>query len=110
MNMITQRSIEEGAAMEQGKTNPNYFDACSICEINPEDMKKLGIWKNTNVKVTSECGSVIVKAIEPTRYLPSRPRSHPAGSLGKPGSPSPNPIDRDTSVQRVPRDHRTGNE
>lgn len=56
--------------MEQGKTNPNYFDACSICEINPEDMKKLGIWKNTNVRVTSECGSVIVKAIEPSQYCP----------------------------------------
>jgi len=69
-NMITQRSVEEGAAMEKGKTNPDYFDACSICEINPEDMKKLGIWRNTNVRVTSECGSVIVKAFEPTQYCP----------------------------------------
>ena len=71
LNMITQRSIEEGAAMEKGKTNPDYFEACSICEMNPEDMKKLGIWKNTNVRVTSECGSVIVKAIEPTQ-VPAR--------------------------------------
>ena len=30
LNMITQRSIEEGAAMEKGKTNPDYFEACSI--------------------------------------------------------------------------------
>ena len=70
LNMITQRSIEEGAAMEKGKTNPDYFDACSICEMNPADMKKLGIWKNTNVRVTSECGNVIVKAIEPTQFVP----------------------------------------
>jgi formylmethanofuran dehydrogenase subunit D len=70
LNMITQRSIEEGAAMEKGKTNPDYFAACSVCEMNPEDMKKAGIWKNTNVKVTSECGSVIVKAIEPTQFVP----------------------------------------
>jgi len=70
LNMITQRSIEEGAAMEQGKTNPNYFVACSICEMNPEDMKRGGIMKNTNIRVTSECGSVIVKAIEPTQYCP----------------------------------------
>ena len=76
LNMITQRSIEEGAAMEKGKTNPDYFEACSICEMNPEDMKKLGIWKNTNVRVTSECGSVIVKAIEPTQYArPALPTS-----------------------------------
>jgi formylmethanofuran dehydrogenase subunit D len=71
LNMITQRSIEEGAAMEKGKTNPDYFTACSICEMNPEDMKKAGIWKSTNVRVTSECGSVIVKAIEPTQFVPA---------------------------------------
>ena len=70
MNMITQRSVEEGAAMEKGKTNPDYFDACSIIELNPEDMKRAGIWKNSNVKVTSECGSVIVKAIIPTQFVP----------------------------------------
>ena len=70
LNMITQRSIEEGAAMEKGKTNPDYFEACSICEMHPEDMKKAGIWKNTNVRVTSECGTVIVKAIYATQYVP----------------------------------------
>ncbi len=42
LNMITQRSIEEGAAMEKGKTNPDYFEACSICEMHPDDMKKAG--------------------------------------------------------------------
>nr|WP_321351148.1 molybdopterin dinucleotide binding domain-containing protein [uncultured Methanoregula sp.] len=70
VNMITQRSIEEGAAMEKGKTNPDYFDACSICEMHEDDMKKAGIWKNTNVRVTSECGTVIVKAIHSTQYVP----------------------------------------
>ena len=70
VNMITQRSVEEGAAMEKGKTNPDYFEACSICEMHPDDMKRAGIWRNTNVRVTSECGSVIVKAIEPTQYVP----------------------------------------
>ncbi|MCK9592426.1 MAG: molybdopterin dinucleotide-binding protein [Methanoregula sp.] len=70
LNMITQRSIEEGAAMEKGKLNPDYFVACTVCEMNPEDMKKAGIWKNTNVRVTSECGSVIVKAITPTQFCP----------------------------------------
>ncbi|MFA5236843.1 MAG: molybdopterin dinucleotide binding domain-containing protein [Methanoregula sp.] len=70
LNMITQRSIEEGAAMEKGKTNPDYFEACSIIELNPEDMKRAGIWKNSNVKVTSECGTVIVKCINATQYCP----------------------------------------
>lgn len=63
LNMITQRAIEEGVAMEKGKTTPDYFDACSIIEMNAEDIKKLGINPNTNVRVTSESGVVIVKAV-----------------------------------------------
>ena len=70
LNMITQRAVEEGAAMEKGKTTQEYFEACSIIELNPEDMKKAGILKSTNVRVVSECGSVIVKAREPTQYVP----------------------------------------
>lgn len=70
LNMITQRAIEEGQAMEKGKTTPEYFQACSIVEMNPEDMKKAGILRNTNVRVTSEIGSVIVKATKPTQYCP----------------------------------------
>jgi len=79
LNMITQRSVEEGAAMEKGKTNPDYFEACSIIEMNPEDMKKAGIWVNSNVKVTSECGTVVVKCIHATQYLPAGPCPHPPG-------------------------------
>ncbi|HWQ63960.1 MAG TPA: molybdopterin dinucleotide binding domain-containing protein [Methanospirillum sp.] len=63
LNMITQRAFEEGVAMEIGKTSPEYFDACNIIEMNEQDMKKLGILKNTNVRVTSESGQVIVKAV-----------------------------------------------
>ena len=62
-NMITQRAVEEGIAMEIGKTSPEYFDACNIIEMNEQDMKRLGILKNTNVRVTSESGQVIVKAV-----------------------------------------------
>ncbi|MCC7565878.1 MAG: molybdopterin dinucleotide-binding protein [Methanomicrobiaceae archaeon] len=70
LNMITQRSIEEGQAMEKGKTTQEYFKACSVVEMNPDDMKRLGILINTNVKVTSEVGDVIVKAITPTQFCP----------------------------------------
>ena len=43
LNLITQRAIEEGVAMEKGKTTPEYFEACSIIEMNPEDIQRLGI-------------------------------------------------------------------
>lgn len=61
--MITQRAVEEGIAMEIGKTSPQYFEACSIIEMNEGDIEDLGITPNTNVKVTSESGEVIVKAV-----------------------------------------------
>jgi formylmethanofuran dehydrogenase subunit D len=64
LNIITCRTIQQGVGMEAGKTSQKYFDACTIIEMHPEDFKKLGAWKNTNVRVTSSCGSVILKAVE----------------------------------------------
>ncbi|HWQ66934.1 MAG TPA: molybdopterin dinucleotide binding domain-containing protein [Methanospirillum sp.] len=63
LNMITHRAIEEGIAMEIGKTSPEYFRACSIIEMNELDMDILGIAEDTTVRVSSECGHVIVRAI-----------------------------------------------
>ena len=67
LNMITCRTIQQGVGMEAGKTSQKYFDACTIMHMHPDDMKKLGVWKNTNVRVTSSVGSVIVKAVEATQ-------------------------------------------
>ena len=67
LNLITGRTIQQGVAIESGKEKPSYRTACGIIELDPEDLKKLGAWKNTNVKVTSEYGSVVVKAIEATQ-------------------------------------------
>lgn len=69
LNTITCRSIQQGVGMEAGKTSQKYYDACTIIEMHPEDMKKLGIWKNTNVRVTSSAGSVILKAVEPKQFV-----------------------------------------
>jgi len=67
LNLITGRTIQQGVSMESGKEKPEYMKACGIIELDLSDIKKLGIWKNTNVRVTSEYGSIIVKAIEATQ-------------------------------------------
>lgn len=64
LNLITGRSIQQGVAMEGGKEKDLYRKAAGIIELDPADFKKLGAWRNTNVKVTSAHGSIIVKAIE----------------------------------------------
>jgi formylmethanofuran dehydrogenase subunit D len=69
LNLITCRSIQQGVGMEAGKTSKKYFDACSIIEMHEDDMKNLGILKNTNVRVTSATGSVVVKAVTTRQEL-----------------------------------------
>jgi formylmethanofuran dehydrogenase subunit D len=67
VNLISGRTIQQGVAIEGGKEKPLYRTACGIIEMDDSDMKKLGAWRNTNVRVTSDYGSVIVKAIETTQ-------------------------------------------
>ena len=67
INLISGRTIQQGVAIESGKEKPSYRTACGIIEMDPTDLKRLGAWKNTNVKVTSDYGSVVVKAVEATQ-------------------------------------------
>ena len=67
VNLISGRTIQQGVAIEGGKEKPLYRTACGIIEMDDTDFKALGAWKNTNVKVSSEYGSVVVKAVETTQ-------------------------------------------
>src|SRR5512137_2384901 len=67
VNLISGRTIQQGVAIESGKEKPSYRTACGIIEMDNADLKALGAWKNTNVKVTSAYGSVVVKAVEATQ-------------------------------------------
>jgi formylmethanofuran dehydrogenase subunit D len=64
LTLITGRTIDQGAGKELGKGSKEYFEAASICLLDKVDMNKLGIKQNTKVQVTSQYGSVIVKAKE----------------------------------------------
>lgn len=67
LNLISGRTIQQGLCIETGKEKPAYRTACGIIEMDLSDLKTIGAWKNTNVKVTSEYGSVVVKAVETTQ-------------------------------------------
>jgi len=80
LNLITGRTIQQGVSMEAGKEKPAYRDACGIIEIDSSDFRRLGIWRNSNVRVTSAFGSVVVKAVDATQgphpglaYIPMGP-------------------------------------
>ncbi|HMA05083.1 MAG TPA: molybdopterin dinucleotide binding domain-containing protein [Methanomicrobiales archaeon] len=67
LNLISGRTIQQGVAIEGGKEKPAYREACGIIELDAEDFKKLGIYRNTNVRVTSPYGTVVVKAVDATQ-------------------------------------------
>lgn len=80
LNLISGRTIQQGVAMEGGKEKAAYTKACGIIEMDPSDLKKLGAWNGTNVRVTSAYGSVVVKAVDATQgphpglaYIPMGP-------------------------------------
>jgi formylmethanofuran dehydrogenase subunit D len=69
INLLSGRTIEQGVSMEGGKEKDKYTAACGIIELTADELKRLGIMKNTNVRVTSDYGSVIVKAVEARQEL-----------------------------------------
>jgi formylmethanofuran dehydrogenase subunit D len=67
VTLLTGRTIEQGVAKERGKASKEYFESVSVCYIDPEDLKRLGIKEKTNVQVSTEHGSVVVKAVKSLR-------------------------------------------
>src|SRR5512137_603721 len=91
VTLLTGRTIEQGVGKEYGKASQEYFDACSMCYMDAEDMKKLGIKNNTNILVTTPIGSVVLKAI---KY----PRGSTAGLIYIPYGPWANAICSDATT------------
>lgn len=67
VTLLTGRTIEQGVGKERGKTSKDYVESVSVCYIDPEDMKRLGIKEKTNVLVSTDYGSVVVKALKSLR-------------------------------------------
>jgi len=67
LTLLTGRTREQGVGKEKGKASEEYVESVSICHIDPEDMKKLGIKDETNVLVSTAYGSVVVKAVKSPR-------------------------------------------
>jgi formylmethanofuran dehydrogenase subunit D len=67
--LITGRTIDQGVGKERGKGSKEYFENASVCFIDLADMKKLGIKNNTNVRLTTKFGSVILKGVKQPRGM-----------------------------------------
>jgi len=67
VTLLTGRTIEQGVAKEYGKASKEYMESVSVCYIDPEDLKKLGIKEKANVLVSTDFGSVVIKALKSLR-------------------------------------------
>lgn len=62
VTLITGRTIEQGVAKERGKFTKEYMESVSVCYMDPSDLNELGIEEKTNILVSTDYGSVVVKA------------------------------------------------
>ena len=67
VSLLTGRTIDQGKGKEMGKLSKEYLESVIICQIDPKDMRSLGIKENTNVKVTTDFGSVVLRAVKSAR-------------------------------------------
>ncbi|PCN50617.1 formylmethanofuran dehydrogenase subunit B [Candidatus Geothermarchaeota archaeon ex4572_27] len=63
VTLITGRTMDQGRAMEEGKFLAGYVDKCAVIELDPDDLSKLGVQPGSNVKVRTDYGEVVVKAV-----------------------------------------------
>jgi len=67
VTLLTGRTIEQGVGKERGKASKEYMESVSVCYMDPEDLKKIGIKEKTNVLVSTGYGTVVVKALKSLR-------------------------------------------
>ena len=67
VSLLTGRTIDQGTGREHGKLSERYQRSVAVCEMDPDDMKRLGIRENGTVKVSTDFGSVVVQAVKSAR-------------------------------------------
>ncbi len=68
--LLTGRTLRQGQGKEYGKLSDRYWKNVAICEIDPDDLKRLGVKDNSPVKVVTDYGSVVVCAVKSLRSHP----------------------------------------
>ncbi len=67
VTLLTGRTLRQGQGKEYGKLSERYWKSVSICEIDPDDMKSLSVKEGQNVKIVTNFGSVVVRAVKSLR-------------------------------------------
>ncbi|UCE29262.1 MAG: molybdopterin dinucleotide-binding protein [Candidatus Bathyarchaeota archaeon] len=60
----TVRTIDQGTGKEHGKLSEEYQESVAICQVDPEDMKLIGMREDGNVRITTNFGSVVLRLVK----------------------------------------------
>jgi formylmethanofuran dehydrogenase subunit D len=63
VTVVSGRSLSQARSRERGKFSDEYYRSVAICEFDPEDMKELGALDGESVRVKTEFGEVILRAV-----------------------------------------------
>jgi formylmethanofuran dehydrogenase subunit D len=71
VTVISGRSLSQARSRELGKFSEEYSRSVAVCELDPDDMKELGALDGENVRVKTQSGEVVLKAMV-SRQAPHR--------------------------------------
>jgi len=61
VTLISGRTANQGIGLEEGKLSKKYTESVNHVQICPEDAEKMSLQPSSNVKVTTDYGSVTVR-------------------------------------------------
>lgn len=67
VTLLTGRTLRQGQGKEYGKLSERYWKSVAICEVDPEDLNRMGIKDGKPVRITTKHGSVAVLAVKSLR-------------------------------------------
>jgi len=123
VSLLTGRTVDQGCGKEHGKLSLEYWRSVAVCELDPQDMKELGVKENENVKITTDYGSAVVRAVKSARgphpkvvFIPYgpwaslivNPRTHGTGMPSLKGIPAqiePAPKEKVFSLPELLKEH-----
>ncbi len=121
--LLTGRTIDQGRAKEFGKLSEEYWKSVTVCEMDPDDLKRIGAKENEIVKVTTDFGSAVLRTAKslraphprvvfvpygPLASLLVNPETHGTGMPSLKGIPAeiePAPDDEVLSLQDLLKTH-----
>lgn len=65
--LLTGRTVYQGVEKEKGKFTSGYQEHVAICEVDPDDMQRLNIKESSRIRVTTDFGDVVVRAVKSLR-------------------------------------------